>query len=96
MGLRVQTAPEVTASFRIEVRFVAPDTREELPFLRDDRQRFRVRPGLRTYCCLKIPAEPGRYLMAIVVDEQFLAYLPAEVKEKPSRSGGGLLQPIDE
>lgn len=90
VGLRAQTAPEVSESFAVNIRFLTQDTREELPALRDDRQRFRIRPGLRTYCCLKMPREPGRYLVAVLVEDEFLAFLPVEVKPRPSRLEGGL------
>lgn len=90
VGLRVQTAPERDESFTMEIRFLTQDTREELPALGDDRQRFRIRPGLRTYCCIRMPRETGDYLIGIIVENEFLAYLPIEIKPRPSRLEGGL------
>lgn len=92
VGLRVQTAPGVVAPFVVELRFLSPATREELPDLQDDRQRFRIRPGLRTYCCLKMPREVGHTLLSILVGDQFLADMPIEVKESPSAQRGGLFR----
>ena len=91
VGLRAQTAPERRSAFVIEIRFLSRATREELPALRDDRQAFRIRPGLRTYCCLRIPKETGDYNLGLLVENQFVAFLPISVKEPPQRSEGGLL-----
>lgn len=90
VGLRVQTAPAQEEWFQVELRFLSADTREEKPELRDDRQRFRIRPGLRTYCCLRLPREPGRYEIGILVDGAYLTYLPANVEKPLLRSEGGL------
>lgn len=97
VGIRAQTAPDVTRAFVIEVRFLTPHTREELPNLRDDRQRFRIRSGLRTYCCLRMPKEPGDYVMAVLVGDEFLSFYPVTVKEPSFQLEGGLLtRPEDE
>lgn len=87
VGIRVQAAPEQGSSFTMELRFLAPSTREELPSLRDDRQSFRISPGLRTVCCLRMPRETGTYDLAVLVGNQFLSFLPITV-EKPSQGGG--------
>ncbi len=92
VGLRAQTAPGVTSAFVVELRFLSPETREELPALQDDRQRFRIRPGLRTYCCLRMPREVGHYLLSVLGSDQFLTDLPLEVKESPSALRGGLFR----
>lgn len=91
VGLRVETAPEIERSILVEVRFLSTDTHEELPALRDDRQRFRIRPGLRTYCCLRIPREPGAYSLGLLVNSDFIAFLPIGVIEPPFKLEGGLL-----
>lgn len=96
LGLRIQTAAGISEPFRVELRFLTAGSREELPGLRDDRQRFRIRRGLRTYCCARMPREPGAYVIGAVVGDRFLAYLPMVVKEAPGRSGGGLFAPVDE
>jgi len=90
VGLRAQTGPERAARFVIEVRFLTRDTREERPGLEGYRQRFRIRVGLRTYCCLRMPREPGEYHLGILADGQYIAYLPITVKENTRRSEGGL------
>lgn len=90
VGLRAQTAPERTTRFSIEVRFLTRDTREEQSGLERYRQRFRIRPGLRTYCCLRMPRSPGEYHLGILADGQYIAYLPITVKEAARRSEGGL------
>lgn len=96
VGLRVQTVPDLRASVTVEVRFLTRDTREELPTLLDDRQTFRIRRGLRTYCCLKIPHESGEYVIALLVEGQYLAFFPATVKEGPQQGEGGLFVPVEE
>ena len=96
VGVRAQTAPERRDAFVVEVRFLSKQTKEELPALRDDRQSFRIRPGLRTVCCLRMPREVGDYDLALVVENQFVAFLPISVKEPPNRSGGGLFVTPDE
>lgn len=96
VGLRVQTVPDLSASVAVEIRFLTRDTREEPSFLNDDRQRFRIRRGLRTYCCLRIPREPGEYVVGLLIDGQFLAYLPATVNARPRRGEGGLFVPVEE
>lgn len=90
VGLRAQTAPDRRTSFVVELRFLSKTTREELPGLRDDRQSFRIRPGLRTSCCLRLPREIGDYDLAILAENQFLAFIPIAIKEAPQQSGGGL------
>lgn len=92
VGLRIQTVAEFPRSLWVELRFLTASGREELPSLRDDRQRFRIRSGLRTYCCLRIPQETGSYVLGILVDDQYLAFLPLTIKE-PLRAEGGLLSP---
>lgn len=96
VGLRVQTAPNIERSLLVEVRFLSTGTHEELPALRDDRQRFRIRPGLRTYCCLRIPKEPGAYSLGLLVDNDFVAFLPISVIEPPFKLEGGLLSRPEE
>lgn len=96
VGLRVQTAPELPGSVSIEIRFLTRDSREELPALRDDRQTFRIRRGLRTYCCLRLPREPGDYVMGLLVGDRYVAYLAAKVKEGPRQGEGGLFAPLEE
>lgn len=96
VGFRAQTAPAVTRSFVVELRFLAADTREESPALARFRQRFRIRPGLRTYCCLRIPDVPGRYVIGIVLQEALVSFLPIEVKASQRRLQGGLFQRVEE
>lgn len=91
VGIRAQTTPEVTRAFVIGIRFLTPDTQEELSVLRDDRQAFRIRPGLRTYCCLRMPKESGDYTMAVLLGDEFIAYYPIAVKEPSFKLEGGLL-----
>lgn len=79
VGLRAETAPGITRSLVLSVRFLDQGTREELPSLRDDRQEFRVQPGPRTYCCLRMPQETGDYVLALIVDQRFLANIPLTV-----------------
>ncbi|TSC73099.1 MAG: hypothetical protein G01um101438_122 [Parcubacteria group bacterium Gr01-1014_38] len=90
VGLRVQTPLERRSTFVVEMRFLSRETKEELPALRDDRQSFRIRRGLRTYCCLRIPKETGDYDLGLLVENQFVAFLPINVKEPPHQGGGGL------
>lgn len=92
-GIRAQAAAGVDRSFVVGIRFLTRDTREETPALRDDRQSFRIRPGLRTYCCLRMPKEPGDYTLAVIAGGEFIAHLPISVKEPPFKLEGGLLQP---
>ncbi len=87
VGIRVQAAAERQSTFTVELRFLSPATREELPSLRDDRQSFRISPGLRTVCCLRMPRETGDYDLAVLVDNQFLSFLSIKV-QKPSQGGG--------
>lgn len=86
VGLRAETAPGITRPLVLSVRFLERGTREELPSLRDDRQEFRVHPGPRTYCCLRMPQETGDYALALIVDQRFLADIPVAVTApKPQR-----------
>lgn len=96
LGLRVQTSLSVSEPLTVELRFLTADTREERPELRSDRQRFRIRPGFRTYCCVRTPKAPGAYSIGVLVEGRFLAYLPLEVREPLGRTGGGLFAPVDE
>ncbi len=90
VGLRVQTAVGVQQALVVNLRFLTQEVLEELPALRDDRQSFRIRPGLKTYCCLRLPKEPGRYRIGVLVNENFVAFLPARVEESPYTLEGGL------
>lgn len=90
VGLRVQTASGLLEALVVHLRFLTEEAHEELPALRDDRQSFRIRPGLKTYCCLRIPKEPGRYRIGVLVNENFVAFLPARVEESPYTLEGGL------
>lgn len=55
VGLRIQTAENSPSRIPIELRIVTADTKEETPTLAKLRQRFTIRPGLQTYCCLTMP-----------------------------------------
>lgn len=90
VGLRVQTASGLRRALFVELRFLTEEAHEELPALRDDRQSFHISPGLKTYCCLRIPEEPGRYRIGVLVNENFVAFLPARVEESPYQREGGL------
>lgn len=90
VGLRTETAASVTGRLPIELRFLLKGTREETQDLRRFRQRFSLRPGLSSSCCVRIPTTPGAYEIGVVVDESYVAFLPATVVPPQNQVGGGL------
>lgn len=77
VGLRVQTTGQITEPMEVELRFLDDATREETASLRGVRQRFTIRPGLRTYCCVTMPKELGTVTVGIIAQERLLGTLPA-------------------
>lgn len=90
VGVRVQTVPEIRSRLTAEIRFLSRATHEEDSGLRGSRQRFPVRPGLRTYCCLRMPRRAGEYSLGVLIGNQFVTFLPVTVKEPPRQLDGGL------
>ncbi len=75
VGLRVQTAEHITKAFDIEVRFLDGTTSEETAALKKYRQRFNIKPGLRSYCCLTMPKEEGLVSVNIIMKNAFIGSL---------------------
>lgn len=82
VGLRVQTAPSVRESFVVEIRFLRRDTHAEFPESIAQRQYFRIRPGLRTYCCLRMPSTFGEYDLGVLVNDQFVTYQSFSIRDR--------------
>ncbi|MDO8511748.1 MAG: hypothetical protein Q7S57_00605 [bacterium] len=93
VGLRVQTSSEVVVAFPIELRFLRQDSSEETPSLQPFRQKFSIKPGLRSYCCLTIPKEAGNFSIGILRNNSFvgsianIVVVPAKVDEGGSIFG---------
>lgn len=93
VGLRVQTSNEVVVAFPIELRFLRQDSSEETPSLQPFRQKFSIKPGLRSYCCLTIPKEAGNFSIGILRNNSFvgtignIVVVPAKVDEGGSIFG---------
>lgn len=88
VGLRVQTVAEQRSRISVELRFLARATREESAALARARQRFSIRPGLRTYCCVRMPIDGGSYDLGVLVEDRYVAFLPVTIKARPQQGGG--------
>lgn len=88
VGLRAQTTPEQPDGVTVELRFLDHATREERGNLQGLRQRFTIQSGLRTYCCVRMPAEKGNYTVAVLVRDRYLTFFPITVKAGPQQTGG--------
>lgn len=87
VGLQIQTTGDVKESFYIELRFLKQENSEEV----SSRQKFLVKPGLKTYCCLAIPKETGNFNIGILRDNSFVGSLGGIVIVPVKEQQGGSL-----
>lgn len=93
VGLRAQTSSEAAANFEIELRFLSKETGEETAGSQASRQKFSIKTGLHTYCCLVIPKEAGSFTLAILRNNAFIgtlggiAVVPAKAEQGGSLFG---------
>ncbi len=93
VGIRVETAPSLSAPVRTELRFLTANTREEPDNARAFRFSFTVRPGRFSYCCLRIPKTPGLYDVGVLINDTFVGFLPTPVEPPPSAGSDSLFLP---
>lgn len=89
IGLRIQTSSEITTAFPIELRFLTQDTGEETPDLQSSRQKFSIKPGLRSYCCISMPKNAGTYTLGILQNNAFIGTLQGIVVVPAKTDQGG-------
>jgi len=90
VGLRVQTASDITKAFTVEIRYLNASTGEETADLQKYRKRVTIQPGIRSYCCLTIPKTPGQINIGIVIGNYFLGTING-LTITPPRTSTGLL-----
>ena len=91
VGIRAQTAPGVQNNIAVELRFLVRGTRAESAELQKYRARFSIRPGVSSYCCVRIPRTAGQYDVGLIVNGTYIAFFPTNVVPPQNQGGGGLV-----